>query len=266
MPRSVPRRIVSFTCSNTEIVAALGCADRLVGVDDHSDHPEPVVADLPRVGPDLQIDIERVAALEPDLVLASLTVPGHEAVLEGLEAAGLPFVAPEPTRLSDVYRDVRDIGRLLGVEDRAGALVEAMQSEMGHLSPIEEGAAPDDEAPAVVIQWWPKPTIAPGRLSWATDMIHLAGGRNPIGQEEVKSRPISDEEMAALQPEVIVVAWCGVNPAKYRPEVVRNNPALADTPAVRDGRVVCIPEAWLGRPGPRVVEGVRALRSVVRPN
>lgn len=259
MDRSPPRRIVSLTCSNTEIVAALGCADRLVAVDDHSDFPDDVVATLPRVGPDLDIDVERVAALEPDLVLASLTVPGHEAIIERLEAAGVPFVAPEPTRLADIHRDIRDIGRRLGVEARAESLVQSMQRDMG------DSISPPSEWPSVVVQWWPKPTIAPGRLSWVTDMIHLAGGRNPIGHEEVKSRPIADEEVAALAPDVIVVAWCGVHPSKYRPEVVRDNAALRDTPAVRNGRVVCIPEAFLGRPGPRVVEGVRELRKVLHP-
>ena len=62
-------RIVSLACSNTEIVCALGGADLLVGVDDHSDFPEDVVSDLPRGGPDLNIDITRVAALEPTLFL-----------------------------------------------------------------------------------------------------------------------------------------------------------------------------------------------------
>ena len=60
-------RVVSLTCSNTEIVCALGCADALVGVDNHSDFPEDVVSRLPRVGPDLGIDPEAVSALEPDL-------------------------------------------------------------------------------------------------------------------------------------------------------------------------------------------------------
>ena len=69
-------RIVSLACSNTEIVCALGCADLLVGVDDHSDFPTDVVGPLPKVGPDLDIDVERVAALEPDLVLS--LDPSHE--------------------------------------------------------------------------------------------------------------------------------------------------------------------------------------------
>ncbi|NBD95503.1 MAG: hypothetical protein GVY11_03385, partial [Gammaproteobacteria bacterium] len=65
-------RIVSHTCSNTEIVCALGRAGWLVGVDDHSDHPASVVSRLPRIGPDLDVDVERIRTLEPDLVITSL--------------------------------------------------------------------------------------------------------------------------------------------------------------------------------------------------
>ncbi len=257
---SFPRRVVSLACSNTEIVAALGCADRLVGVDDHSDFPLDVVARLPRVGPDLDIDVDRVASLAPDLVLATLTVPGHERVVERLSALGLPHVAPEPVSLADVYRDIRDIGRRLGVGERAEALVASMQDEMGA---TREGHDAGAARPRVIVQWWPKPTITPGALSWTTDVLHHAGGRNPLAEEAVKSRPVADDELAALAPDAIVISWCGVDPAKYRPEVVLSNPALAETPAVRNRQVVSVPEAFLGRPGPRLVEGVRALRALV---
>src|SRR5690554_6277861 len=97
-------RIVSTVCSNTEIVCALGAADLLVGVDDHSDFPAEVVAKLPRVGPDLTVDPEKIRALEPDLVLASLTVPGHEKVIASVEAAGLPYRAFQPFTIEDVFR------------------------------------------------------------------------------------------------------------------------------------------------------------------
>ena len=269
------RRIVSLACSNTEIVTALGCAHLLVGVDDHSDHPEDVVAALPRVGPDLDIDIERVAALEPDLVLATLTVPGHERIVERLEAAGLPCIAPEPVSLDDVYRDITDIGARLGVPDRASALVTDMRAELeagaaalGAAASEGGGTEPSSDSnegppPAIVIQWWPKPTIAPGRLSWTTDVLERAGGHNPIGHEGVKSRPVSDEEIAEIAPDAIVISWCGVHPTKYRPEVVLEKEAWAEVPAVRNGHVFCVPEAFLGRPGPRLVDGVRALREVV---
>ena len=254
-------RIVSLACSNTEIVHALGCGHLLVGVDDHSDWPVDLVTPLPKLGPDLDIDVDRVAALEPDLVLATLTVPGHEKVVAKLEAAGLPFIAPEPVSIPDVYRDIRRIGDLLGVPDRAEALVAGMRTELGDGSAGHESLETD--RPSILIQWWPKPVITPGRLSWAHEAVLRAGGRTPLGHEEVKSRPVTDEEVAELAPDAIVLSWCGVHPDKYRPDVVLGNPAFADVPAIRNGQVHCIGEPFLGRPGPRLVEGVRALRGVV---
>ncbi len=248
-------RVVSLTCSNTEIVCALGCADQLVGVDDHSDHPPEVVGRLPRVGPDLGIDPDAVAALEPDLVLASLTVPGHEKVVASLDARGLPWIAPEPVSLDDVYRDIRDIGARLGVPDRAEALVAEMRAAM---PPVEVG-----RRPAVLVEWWPKPVIVPGRLSWVTDLLRLAGGRNPLGEEDVKSRPVTDDEVVRWAPDASVISWCGVPVHRYRRDVVQRRPAWAGVPAVVRDRIHPITEAWLGRPGPRLVEGYRALRRVV---
>jgi iron complex transport system substrate-binding protein len=249
-------RIVSLACSNTEIVHALGCAAMLVGVDDHSDWPEEVVAPLPRLGPDLDIDVDAVRALRPDLVLATLTVPGHEKVVARLESAGLPFVAPEPVSLGDVYSDIRDIGALLGVPERAAAVVAEMRAEL-------DAPPPPEDAPRILVQWWPKPVIAPGRLSWTTDVLHAAGARSILEDENVKSRPMSDEEVAERAPDAVVLSWCGVHPSKYRPDVVLRNPAWTDLAFVRERRVHCVGEPFLGRPGPRLVEGARALRSVV---
>ena len=249
-------RVVALTCSNTEIVCALGCADALVGVDDYSDYPEEVVAALPRVGPDLGIDIDRVAALEPDLVLASLTVPGHERVVAGLQRAGLPHMAPEPVSLADTYGDIQAIARRLGVESRGEALVASMRAE------IPGAVVTDSGGPRILVEWWPRPVIVPGRHSWVTDLIAAAGGVNPIAGDDVKSRPIEDHEIATLAPDAVVISWCGVDPGKYRPEKVYARERWQDLPALRKRRVHCVPEAYLGRPGPRLVEGYRALRRI----
>lgn len=214
---------------------------------------------LPRVGPDLDIDVDAVAALEPDLVLASLTVPGHENVVAAIEAAGLPYLAPSPKSIEDVYEDIRVIGRRLGVPERAEVVAEEVARA---LEPVDPKIG-DGERPKIAVQWWPKPVILPGRRSWVHDLVERAGGRNLLGDEDVESRPVEDDELARLAPDVIVVSWCGVEEAKYRPEVVLRNPAFADVPAVRHGRVVTITEAWLGRPSPRLVDGFRALRRVV---
>jgi iron complex transport system substrate-binding protein len=249
-------RIVSLACSNTEIVHALGCAHMLVGVDDHSDWPVAIVDPLPRVGPDLDIDVDRVAALAPDLVLATLTVPGHEKVMARLEDAGLPFIAPEPVSLDDVYRDIREIAGRLGVPGRGEELVAEMRREL-------DAPPPPADAPRLLVQWWPKPVITPGRRSWVVDVLHAAGARAVLEDEDVKSRPMSDEEVAAARPDAVILSWCGVDPAKYRPDVVLNNPAWADQAFVRAARVETVGEPFLGRPGPRLAEGARRLRSVV---
>jgi iron complex transport system substrate-binding protein len=254
-------RIVSLACSNTEIVCALGRAGLLVGVDDHSDYPPEVVGLLPKVGPDLDIDVARVAALKPDLVLATLTVPGHEKVVERLEAAGLPYIAPEPVSLEDVYRDIRDIGGRIGAADRAEELVAEMRVA---LEPDPGATNGEAGGPSILIQWWPKPVITPGKRSWATDVVRAAGGRAVLADEDLKSRPMTDEEVAERAPDAVVLSWCGVHPDKYRPDVVLRNEAWAGLPFVRHGRVFCVGEPYLGRPGPRLIEGVRRMREVVR--
>jgi iron complex transport system substrate-binding protein len=237
-------------------VCALGHGAELVAVDDHSDWPPEVVGALPRVGPDLSVDVAAVAALEPDLVLATLTVPGHQRVVEEVARAGLPFLAPEPLDLAGVLASVREIAAALG-DPPAGERV-AAEMERGW-APVEPPAV----RPSLLVQWWPRPVIAPGRRSWVTELIEHAGGRSPLAAEPVASRPLDDAEVAALAPDAFVLSWCGVQPEKVREDVVYRNPAWQELRAVRERRVFRIPEAYLGRPSPRLVEGYRRLCAVV---
>lgn len=248
-------RIVSLTCSNTEIVSFLGRAECLVGVDDYSDYPPNVVAELPRVGPDLGIDVNKVLDLQPDLVLASLTVPGHEKVVSELDSAGLPYLALEPIRLDDVYQDIIRIGELLEVHDNANECVSGMKQALAE--PINQA-----NRPSLLIQWWPKPVIAPGQRSWTEDLIEAAGLTNPIADRPVKSTPLTDEEVRDLNPDAIAISWCGVQHNKYRPKVVYRNPVWQNTRFVKRKQVFTIPEAYLGRPSPRLVHGFEALKEI----
>lgn len=250
-------RIVSLACSNTEIVCALGCADYLVGVDDHSDRPANVIADLPRVGPDLEIDIDAVCELEPDLVLASLTVPGHEAVIEGLEEAGLEYLAPEPVSLKDVYEDIRLIAHALGVASKGEDLILNMKQHMSLMQTL-------NPAPKILVQWWNRPSIVPAKYSWVTDMITLAGAENPLGLTKKKSTPIEDSDIALINPDAIILSWCGIAFDKYRPDVIYKNPAWQEVKAIRNQHVFCVPEAHLGRPSTGLIEGFDALKEIVR--
>lgn len=251
-------RIVSHTCSNTEIVCGLGCAEMLVGVDDHSDYPPEVVNRLPRIGPDLGVDIDRVRQLNPDLVLTSLTVPGHERIVEALEAAHLPLLVMEPVSLGDVYGDVMRIAHALGVDQRGRELV-------GRMREAEAASLPDQSGPRprILVEWWPKPVIVPGRLSWVSDMIDLAGGTNPWSTRDCKSTPVTDDEVISAAPDAIILSWCGIAPAKVRPDIVHRRVSWRTIPAVANGHIFRVPEAWLGRPGPRLIDGMRALHAII---
>ena len=248
-------RVFSHTCSNTEIVAALGAADCLIGCDDDSDFPVDVVARIPKLGRDLDLRVDEVIAMQPDLVLTSLTVPGHERIVDAINAAGIATLVCDPLSLEDIYSDIARIAAALGTDARGEQLIAEMRAAM----PRVEAAT----RPKVLIEWWPKPVITPTRLAWATDLIELAGGCNPWSDIDAKSAPLTDEQVMASPPDVIAMSWCGVKVANYRADVVSRRPGWAAVPAVAKQQIVAISEEFLGRPGPRVVEGYRQLRAAI---
>ncbi|QOC21281.1 cobalamin-binding protein [Wenzhouxiangella sp. AB-CW3] len=249
-------RIVTHTCSNTEIVCALGRGDCLVGVDDHSDYPPEVVGRLPRIGPDLDVDVETIVALKPDLVVTSLTVPGHERCLERIQAAGLPLLVTQPHCLADVADDILRIGEAIGADSEARDLA-------GRFNETLEQPRPDARPVPVLVEWWPKPVIVPGRRSWVNEMLELAGACNPWANEDAESLQISAARAREAAPEIIVMSWCGVDESKYRPHVVQRREGWDTVPAIAGNRIHPISEAWLGRPGPRLLEGIERLRELV---
>jgi iron complex transport system substrate-binding protein len=250
-------RIVSHTCSNTEIVCALGCGRMLVGIDADSDFPPDVVGPLPKLGRDLDLDVAQAEMLRPDLVLTSLTVPGHERIVAALRDRGLPHLVIDPIGLDGVYDSIALIAEALGVLTKGRALVARMQADM---PPVE----PRGARPKVLVEWWPKPVIAPARQSWVNELLRLAGGVNPFESRDGKSAEISDDDARAAAPDAVVMSWCGVKQDKYRADVVARRPGWADVPAVKHGCIHPVTEAFLGRPGPRLVEGYRALREICR--
>lgn len=243
-------RVVSHTASNTEIVCALGCEALLVGIDADSDYPPDVHARVPKLGRDLNLDLRSVEALRPDLVLTSLTVPGHEVIVAALNRQGIPTLVADPIRLDDVFDDIGRIAAALGVAERGAALVREMRAAMPQCPPRNV---------KVLVEWWPKPVIVPGRDSWINDLLRRAGARNPWEDRPMKSQPVTAEEVAEQAPDVVIPCWCGVPEHQLRPANVLKRPGWSHVPAVRSGSVWPISEAYLGRPGPRLVEGYRQL-------
>jgi iron complex transport system substrate-binding protein len=228
----------------------------IIGIDTDSDYPPAVVAPLPKLGRDLDLAAECVKDLKPDLVLTSLTVPGHERIVDALRADGMPLLVCDPTSLDDVYANIIEIAEAVGVLSRGRALVAEMQAQMPRIERMHR--------PRVLVEWWPKPVIAAAQQSWVTDLIELAGGENPWKNTVAKSIPLEDSAVVNAAPDAIVMSWCGVKVENYRADVVIRRPGHDTIPAVRNQQVHAISEEFLGRPGPRLVEGYRALRDIIQ--
>lgn len=257
-PPGPVRRLVSIAPSNAEIVGALGAVDMLVGAESSSDYP-PEVRFLPRLGPDLHVDMERLAALEPDLVLASLTVPGMERNIAALERSGVPYLVLAPLNLEEICRDVDRVGRALGRQAQAREVVAGMRASIAHLQDARDTKSPVP----VYLEWWPKPMFTPGAGCWSNELIELAGGVNVFRHIPRQSAEIATSELVAADPRIIFVSWCGVPFEKLDPKRVLNRPGLQGVRAVQERRVYPIDEAFLGRPGPRVIEGIRAMAAAI---
>ncbi|MDQ6674770.1 MAG: cobalamin-binding protein [Chloroflexota bacterium] len=258
-PRPNARRIVSIAPSTTEILHALGLGRRIVGVDRWSDYP-PRVLRLPQVGSDLHVDVERVAELNPDLVVASLHVPGMEDNLPAFERAGFSYLALGGLGLAGIWDDMRVIGRYLGREQRAQALVDDTRARMAR---VAARSATSHARPRVHWEWSAHPYVA-ARRSWITELLEMAGGQNIYSDLDVESVRVSPEDAIARQPDVVVACWCG---ARKLPSLERilARPGWQDTPAIRQRRVAVFKEDLFGRPGPRLAQGLEQLAALLNP-
>jgi iron complex transport system substrate-binding protein len=248
------RRIVTLAPSNAEIVDALGCFDRVIACEDSSDHP-PRVAELERLGPDLGPDLDRVAALAPDLVLSSLTVPGMERVVTGLHARGVPQIVLAPRSLAEVEGEIRRVGHALGVDPRADAVVADLDRQRREL----EARRPAQPV-RVYLEWWPRPMFTPGTDCYSNEIIALAGGVNVFADRPGSSVEITPAELVAAQPQICFVSWCGVAEAKLDPDHLVRREGLETLAA----RVYRLDERFSGRPGPRMLEASRRMAAAIR--
>lgn len=143
-------RLISICPSNTELLAYLDLTTHLVGVDDFSDWPSSIL-ELPRLGPDLSIRMDDVESLKPDLVLASLSVPGMEKNVEELKKRGIPHVVYNPNSLSDIKDNLIDLGKRTNKEAKAAKVVEKFEMILQEYTQ----KAQEVSKPRLYWEWWP---------------------------------------------------------------------------------------------------------------
>ncbi|EGK07636.1 cobalamin-binding protein [Kroppenstedtia eburnea] len=256
------QRIVSICPSNTEILWALGLGENIVGVDDYSDWPE-AVHRLPRLGPDLQIDMDQLKSLQPDWVLASLSVPGMEKNIEALQQTDIPFMVLHAGGLEDIPQDFIQVARQAGMEKRGEELAEAFHTR---LESIRSRIPRDRPSPRLYWEWWPKPVFTPAKENWLTDVSRVVGAINVFGEEEGQNVRTDWQSVAARQPDYTLAVWTGVPIERVRKEKITGRREWQGLPFAREDRVHILEEGWYCRPSHRILTGIEHLAHILYPD
>jgi iron complex transport system substrate-binding protein len=279
-------RIVSLIPSATEILFAVGAGDRVVGVSHECDHPAQVrglpvltgsflrpgmspaeidaaVSAQLKDGKSLYtLDEARIAALEPDLVVTQHLCPVCAVSTGVVDAALRPLprcpdlLSLDPKGLEDVLEDIRRVGEATGNAERAAAVVRDFERRREAVHTAVAGKP----RPRVLALEWVDPPFLGGH--WVPEMIEHAGGLDALARPGDASARVTWGQIAAADPDVIVVMPCGFDEAGTRDqiELLAGNPEWNALRAVREGRVHAVDaNGCFSRPGPRLIDGIERL-------
>jgi iron complex transport system substrate-binding protein len=289
---AAPRRIVSLLPSATEIVCALGLRDRLVGVSHECDWP-PDVATLPavtrsRIPPGLgsgaidalvreqlagaralyRLDLPLLERLAPDLLVTQALCDVCAVAADEVDAAacalpGQPRVLNlEPLSLADVFATLRLVAAATGVAATGETVIAALEARIARVRQLVAGRP----VPRVGFLEWVDPPFNGGH--WTPELIALAGGHDVFAAAGTPSRTRTLAELAALAPEVVVIACCGfgIDRAAADLPALAAHPDWQRLPAVAAGRVYLADGTlFFNRPGPRLVDSLEILARALHP-
>ncbi len=243
------RRIVSLAPHVTENLFAAGAGGQVVGTVDYSDYPE-AAKKIARVGGYSRLDLEAVAALRPDLIIAweSGNAPGHVAKLRNL---GIPVFISQPNRIEDVAEQLEKFGQLAGT----GAVANGAAARFrARLAEIRKQYSGQPRVPTFY-QIWKQPLMSVGRQQIISDVISLCGGSNVFGQVEQMAPKVSEEAVLAANPEAIIASGMGDS----RPEWLDDWKRWKQITAVARDNLFFVPPELIQRHTPRILEGAARL-------
>ena len=258
---AAPQRIVSLAPSNTEIVCALGACDRLVGVTDFDDYPAEV-ADIPAVVIGAVVDVEKVVAAEPDLILAAGNELTPSSVISQLADLDLPVLVLYPETLDEVFGNISLVGEALGVTDAADELVADLKAERDELVALVADAPRPRTFYEVGV--FEGTIYTAGEDSFLASLIDLAGGEPILG--DALTTAIGLEDLVAADPELILLGDAAYHDPTITPASVAARSGWESMTAVLNGGIVVVlDDPIITRPGPRIVDGLAALVSAIHP-
>lgn len=247
-----PERIVSLTPGNTEIVCALGAIDRLVGVTAQCDYPEEV-AQITTIGDFASPNMEAVTAVDPDVVLVTSGVQAD--VVTQLEDLGASVVVVDPQSVDALYESITMVGAVIDENTASEELVASMRSEIEDIAERVQG---DPVTCFLEIAQNPLYTVGSGTL--LNDLIEYAGGQNVVTEDGYVAYSV--EQLLVADPEVYLATAGSMSD----PADLAGRPGYEDLSAVAEGRVYVLDDNLVSRPGPRIVEGIRALAAALHPD
>ena len=252
-------RIVCLTEETTETLYLLGEDWRIVGISGFTVRPPEARREKPRVSAFTSARIERIVALEPDLVLGFSDL--QAGIAQQLVQAGLAVHVFNQRSVAGILAMIRTLGGMVGCEAKAAALCARLEAGLAAVA----GRGPArPRRPKVYFEEWDAPQIS--AIRWVSELVTLAGGDDcfpELAQQSLgRNRIVADPaEVPRRAPDVILGSWCG---KKFRPVAVAARPGWASVPAVRDGELHEIKSSLILQPGPAALtEGVAAIERVI---
>jgi iron complex transport system substrate-binding protein len=252
-----PRRIVCLSADTTEVAFLVGAGDRVVGVPGTARRPE-AARDRARVGGFTTFRLDRILALEPDLVLAFSDL--QRDIAAELIGAGASVLCTNPRSFGEVLAAILLVGGALGCEAGARGLVADITDEARQIREYSSGW-PD--RPRVYFEEWHDPLIA--GIRWVSELIEMAGGRDIFAELRAErgagGRRVEPGEVLRRDPEIILASWCGKPVDRAR---IAERPGWGAITAVRRGQIHELDGADVLSPGPSLVHGLRRIHEIIQ--
>ena len=252
-----PQRIVPIFASNTEIIASLGIADRIVGIEAFTRYPREVL-DRPMVGGRLGFSVDAIVALQPDLVVVTPSRQAANQLIDPMERIGVPIMVLLQRSVPEILANIRLMGRIAGVPGRGEEVAARFEARMAAVKrKVESRKAPS----AIMITG----RLGNGLLlvaragTYTGDAMVLAGARLALPNTALAQ--ISPEAILNADPEVLL--WAG-NERDLKDLIAR--PGWTELRAVRSGRAHAVSRVELLIPGPRTIDGIEHLAAIFHPD
>ena len=247
-------RVVALTAADCEILYAIGAGETLVGRGEYCDYPAEVF-DVPSVQSGYETNIEQIIALEPQVVLMGTMAQSVEQV-EALEKAGSAVVVSDAQDIEGVYTAIRMIGKLMGYDDNAEALVAGMQDTFAELKEASKGDGSESIYFEVSPLQWGLWTAGTG--TFMDEITQMLGLKNAFSDVEGWGE-ISEEQVIERAPDYIVTITMYFGEGPTPEEEIMSRAGWEKIPAVANGRILNLQNNELSRPGPRLADGAKML-------